>query len=112
MRRAEVFRLREYRTDRLLAEWCVYVFPADVPPLREVPLVDRGDDYYISTDDFPTHADALAHALAATGLTDTTEKKESTMEHCDFCETTVDSVSTGGGVSICADCRGEAEVAR
>lgn len=34
------------------------------------------------------------------------------MEHCDFCETTVDSVSTGGGVGICADCRGEAEVAR
>lgn len=76
MKRAEVFRLREYRTDRLLPEWSVYVFPADVPPLREVPLVDRYDDYYISTDDFPTHAEALAWAIKQVGLATPPEHRE------------------------------------
>ena len=76
MKRAEVFRLREYRTERLLPEWSVYVFPAGVPPLREIPLADRGVDYYMSTDDFPTHAAALAHALAEVGLTENTEKED------------------------------------
>lgn len=69
MKRAEVFRLREYRTERLLPAWSVYVFPTSIRPIREIPLVDRGDDYYVSTDDFPTHAAALAHALAEVGLT-------------------------------------------
>lgn len=41
-------------------------------------------------------------------MTNTTQK-ENTMEHCDFCDTEVESVTTGGDVGICADCRGEAE---
>lgn len=72
-KRAEVFRLREYGSERLLPEWSVYTFPADCPPFREVPLVDRMDDYYIDTDDFPTHRAALAWAIEQTH--DTTEEQ-------------------------------------
>ena len=41
----------------------------------------------------------------------TTTPKESTVEYCDFCETDVESVTTGStGVRICADCRSEGEI--
>jgi hypothetical protein len=61
---------------------------------------------------YPIHPTWRVEYLAEVGLTEKNTEKENTMEHCDFCETTVESVSTGGGVGICADCRGEAEVSR
>lgn len=49
--------------------------------------------------------------LATEKYCDTHYPEETPMEHCDFCETDVESTTTGKtGVSICPDCRGEAEV--
>lgn len=41
----------------------------------------------------------------------TNNTEETPMDHCDFCDTDVESSTTGTtGVSICADCRSEADI--
>lgn len=41
----------------------------------------------------------------------TNNTEETPMDYCDFCETNVESTTTGAtGVSICPDCRSEADI--
>lgn len=69
MKRAEVYRNRNRRT---ASEWVSTVHEGEVP-LRGLPIWDR-EDATGHDDYFPTHAAALAHALAEVGLT---EKEQS-----------------------------------
>lgn len=77
MKRAEVHAVRVYRTNRRVG-WTVYLFPSSHRQDRAVRIHERGEEGAFNPDgtDFPTHAEALAHALHEVGLSTPPEHRE------------------------------------